>query len=241
MADLTREPPEEVKRQLRREVGFGCPIPRCRNPYLQYHHFDPEWHVEHHHRLEGIIPICAEHHAKARAWTVEQLREFKSAASKDAAGLAGRFEWMRREVITLTGGQFWYGSLRVLTIQDQPVIWFERDDEGFLLLNIRQPTVSGEPRFDLRNNDWIVAGDLADIVSPPNGSRIRIRYRNGDDLGVLFWEATSRNALVRRYKHKRPESFDDIAFPLLVVAVRLIVADARIRLTADKGRLVKPR
>lgn len=216
MAELTRDPPEEVKRELRRESGFGCPVPGCRNPYLQYHHFDPEWHVEHHHRPEGIIPLCAEHHGRARAWTTEQLRGFKTSASKDAAGLAGRFEWMRRDVVTLVGGQFWYGSLQVLTIQGHAVIWFERDDDGLLRLNVRQPTASGEPRSELRNNDWIVAGDPSDIVSPPNGSRIRIRYKNGDDLGVVFWEAASLDALVRRYKHKRPESFADIPFRSLL-------------------------
>jgi hypothetical protein len=235
--ELPREPPEDVKRQLRREIGFGCPIPGCRNPYLEYHHFDPEWHAEEHHRPAGLIPLCAEHHGKARAWTREQLREFKANAREGAGRLVGRFEWMRRDVITLVGGQFWFGSLRVLAIADELVIWFERSDDGLLLLNLRQPTTSGEPRFEMRNNDWVLDGRPSDVVSPTNGSRIRVRYNNGDDLGVLFWEAASLDSLTRRYKHQRPESFADIPFPLLVVEVRLVVADAGIRLTRDVAQV----
>jgi hypothetical protein len=76
-SDLARVPPADVRRALRLEVGFGCPVPRCRSPFLEYHHFDPEWHVEHHHRLEGLIPLCPTHHAQAAAFTIDQLRQFK--------------------------------------------------------------------------------------------------------------------------------------------------------------------
>src|SRR4051812_5561180 len=95
--ELSRDPPAEVRRTLRREVGFGCPIPRCRSPFLEYHHFDPEWHVEHHHRPEGLIPLCPTHHAQAAAFTVTQLRELKAAAHHRPA--SGRFEWLRRELV----------------------------------------------------------------------------------------------------------------------------------------------
>src|SRR5437868_11863995 len=52
---MTRTPPASVIRILRKEVGFGCPYPGCRNPILTWHHFAPAWHIEHHHRPEGMI------------------------------------------------------------------------------------------------------------------------------------------------------------------------------------------
>src|SRR5688500_11790795 len=125
-SDLPRDPKEAVKRRLRSEVGFGCPVPGCRSPYLTYHHFDPEWHIENHHRPEGMIPLCHPHHDKAKAWTPQQLREMKENALKNADGLVGRFEWMRRDVIALVGGNFWYGSTRIVSIEKEPVIWYER-------------------------------------------------------------------------------------------------------------------
>ena len=38
---MNRTPPKKVIQTLRQEVGFGCPIPNCGNPYLEWHHFDP--------------------------------------------------------------------------------------------------------------------------------------------------------------------------------------------------------
>jgi hypothetical protein len=35
---------------LRREVNLGCPVAGCGSPFLTWHHFDPPWKLEHHHR-----------------------------------------------------------------------------------------------------------------------------------------------------------------------------------------------
>jgi len=72
--------------QLRKEVGFGCPAPKdtksalaCGNPFLEYHHFDPPWHVEYHHKPEGMVALCSAHHKKADkgAFTKEQILRMK--------------------------------------------------------------------------------------------------------------------------------------------------------------------
>jgi hypothetical protein len=62
---MRRDPPDPVKRQLRQEVGFGCPFPDCRKPMLTFHHLDPPWRVEEHHRPEGIIALCKDHASSA--------------------------------------------------------------------------------------------------------------------------------------------------------------------------------
>ena len=101
---LSRNPPA-VRRLLRQEVGFGCPVPDCGNPYLTYHHFDPPWHVREHNQPKGMIALCREHHDKAAAWSVEELREI-SKASPQQKTIEGRFEWMKRRVLTIAGGGF---------------------------------------------------------------------------------------------------------------------------------------
>ena len=72
---MNRTPPKKVIQTLRQEVGFGCPIPNCGNPYLEWHHFDPPWSIENHHRPEGMIALCTQHHKNADnyAYTNEQL------------------------------------------------------------------------------------------------------------------------------------------------------------------------
>jgi hypothetical protein len=73
------------RKALRKEVGFGCPVKDCGNPYLTWHHFDPPWEIAKHkpkperHKVEGIIALCHSHHdeADAGAFTKEQLHALK--------------------------------------------------------------------------------------------------------------------------------------------------------------------
>src|SRR5215211_7582447 len=77
---VNRTPPIEVRRELRREVGFGCPVDGCGSPYLTWHHFDPPWKERQHHDVVGMVALCREHHDKADvgAFTRQQLRQLKT-------------------------------------------------------------------------------------------------------------------------------------------------------------------
>src|SRR5688572_23167474 len=85
--------PREVTRQLRREVGYGCP--ECRKPLLTFHHFDPTWRgVEElcasegrsptaaDHKVTGMIALCQIHHdyADGGGYTRAHLHELKAKA-----------------------------------------------------------------------------------------------------------------------------------------------------------------
>jgi hypothetical protein len=97
MAGPSRDPYEWVKTALRQDVGFCCSVQDCGIPYLTWHHFDPPWRVEHHHRPEGMIALCREHADKADhgSFTDDQLRELKQEGRSRAAEVRGRFDWMR--------------------------------------------------------------------------------------------------------------------------------------------------
>lgn len=101
--DMNRTPPQPIRRALRAEVGFGCPIGECANPYLEWHHFDPPWREREHHDPAGMVALCAEHHAKADAgaFTPEQLRGYKSSARRTP--VQGRFDWMRNKLLAAVG------------------------------------------------------------------------------------------------------------------------------------------
>ena len=91
---MDRTPPMEVRKLLRREVGFGCPVLNCGNPYLSWHHFGPPWREKQHHDPNGMIALCVEHHAKADAgtYTKEQLHSYKQQANRCLSELKGHFE-----------------------------------------------------------------------------------------------------------------------------------------------------
>lgn len=199
---LSRTPPVEVRRQLRREVGFGCPIPDCRSPWLTYHHFDPEWHVQPHHEPAGMIPLCPTHHAQAAAWTPEQLREFKSSSTGTPPEVvAGRFQWLRRRVLGVVGGHIYYETPILVQFDDDPLVWFERDNDGYVRLNLRMITAAerGTTRTVVHNNDFVIGGHPVDVDCPPSGRRIAVHYNNGDSLTIEFRAVETIDAAVRRW------------------------------------------
>jgi len=150
-----------------------------------------------------MIALCAIHHAKAAAWTVDQCRAMKSVPA-DRSEVHGRFEWMREGVLAVIGGNFYYETPNVVVYRGTPMIWFNRDDQRRLLLNFRVLTTSGQPRLRLEDNDWIIRGDPLDVESPPSGSRLRVRYSNGDDVHVRFREWSDAPSLGQEAYAKLP-------------------------------------
>ena len=53
---LSRDIPNEVKREVRQRCGFGCVV--CGGAIIQYDHFEPEFADAHAHKSEGIILLC---------------------------------------------------------------------------------------------------------------------------------------------------------------------------------------
>lgn len=131
---VSRNIPINVRRELRKEVNFGCPVRKCGNPYLTYHHFDPPFHVEEHHRPEGMIALCAHHHnaAEGGAFTDDQLRALKLNPYINL--VEGRFDWLRNNLALSIGGNLFVKSYSPITINGKSIVWFERDDEDYLCL-----------------------------------------------------------------------------------------------------------
>jgi hypothetical protein len=232
---LSRTPPLNVRRELRREVGFGCPAVGCGSPYLEYHHFDPTWAVKEHHKPKGMIALCAEHHAKAAAWTTEQLRAMKS-VPQDRDDIHGRFEWMRDEILARVGGNFYYDTLNIFVWKGKKVIWFERDSDQRLLLNLNLPTVSGLSRTRLENNDWIVEGEPVEVESPPNGSELRVKYINGDKISVKFHEWHDAEALYERFPITSSLK-NYLHMPLVMIDIELAVPGTNVNFDSDSTTL----
>jgi hypothetical protein len=217
---MTRTPPVSIRRQLRSEVGFGCPAPDCGNPYLYWHHFDPPWSERQHHNPEGMIALCGEHHAKADAgaFSADQLRHLKEGGATRSEEVRGRFDWMRRELLAVVGGNFYYRTPVIFQFRKERAIWFNRDPDGYLLLNFRMLTTSGQPCIRIEDNSWLPRGDPDDLECPPSGKLLKVSYDNGDFLRIEFFEADSIEFLQRRYPDARPSDWD-LPFPITLVEV----------------------
>lgn len=244
---MNRTPPTEVRRALGREVGFVCPVPGCGSPYLGWHHFDPPWHVREHHEPKGMIGLCGEHHPKADAgaFTVEQLREFKLNGAKNRKDIKGKFDWLRNKTLLVAGSNFYYETLRILEFRGESSIWLRRDENGYLLLNIRMLTTSGEPRLRLEDNGWVEKGTPTHFECPPSGKLIHAKYSNDDEIKIEFIELSSQDKAQKRYPVAKFELWNSqlanidggIQFPITVVEIRNIVGGTGISFTPKETTL----
>lgn len=228
---LMKRSPPAVKAILRKEVGFGCPYPGCSNPYLEYHHFDPPWHVQEHNNPEGMIALCSDHHYKAEAWTPEDLRRMKAGVDPKRSDVAGRFEWMKRKLLAIVGGNYYHETPVIIAFHDMKIVWFTRDVEGRLLLSAQIPTVSGEPRLFLDKNDWAVQGEPVDVESGPTGKTLDVKYDNGDEMFVQFKEWPTLDDLAAKHEFVAAHLADDLEFPLTTVEVNLSVGGTTFHLS----------
>src|SRR3954454_125078 len=117
MNKLSRTPPVAVRKRLRKEAAFHCAFTGCQRPYLTYHHFDPPWEKEKHHRPEGMIALCREHHdaADGGAFTNAQLHEMKEAAKGQV--VQGSILWRRETAVFHLGGGRFYAVNVVLMVR----------------------------------------------------------------------------------------------------------------------------
>lgn len=227
---MNRKPPIEVIRTLRKEVGYGCPVSGCGNPYLEWHHFSPPWHIKEHHEPEGMIALCAEHHKKADAgaYTEAQLSTFKKEAILHNLEIKGKFEWLRNKLLAVVGGSFYYDTLLIFEFRKKPIIWFRRDEEGYLLLNINMLTISGEERAIIEDNIWLSRGNPVNLESPPSGKMLRIDYNNGDHIKIDFFEIKDMQDIKRQYPDADLENRLEIELPITAIEITYKVGGAPI-------------
>lgn len=78
--------PEEIKRQLRQEAGFGCCF--CGFPFCDYHHINP-WARKNEHDPNDLMYVCPNHHRECGqdAYSEDEQRSVKSTPANVQAGL----------------------------------------------------------------------------------------------------------------------------------------------------------
>jgi hypothetical protein len=211
-------------------VGFGCPVEGCANPFLEWHHFDPPWSEEEHHRSIGMIALCAEHHAKADAgaFTKGQLEELKRKAAANAQAVSARFDWLRHDLLAVVGGNFYHETPVIFRYRDKSIIWFTRDDQGHLLLNVQMMSTTREPRLIIEEHGWILRGTPQDVECPPSGRLLNVRYPNGDAVRVEFYEVNDSEDMTKRFPGARAEQWG-LKWPLTAVEVQYDIGGTGLR------------
>ena len=133
---MRRTPPENIQRELRREVGYGCPVDGCRQPFLTWHHFDPPWAFRPHHDQQGMIALCRQHHdfADAGGFSNDELRSLKT-RDYSADSVKANFPWAKMAMLIRLGGCYSGGSSAVLRVSGDPVVSLTNGPSGLIFLS----------------------------------------------------------------------------------------------------------
>lgn len=239
MKEPGRTPPKDVLTALRREVRFHCPVEVdgtvCGSPYLTWHHFDPPWRKEKHHRVEGMIALCRSHADKADngSYTDDQLRRFKAKAAANYDAVQGDFAWMRQQLVMYAGTNLFIGTDILVEIGDTPLVWFTVNEHGERMLNYRN---LHENSTVIEDNVWTIGQDeLSEVICPPGARTLDVTHSNGDHLRVEYHSFDTPQDVVAKFP-KQAHNEGNLArltFPLTIVELTDETSDGLIKIRPE--------
>ncbi len=181
-----------------------------------------------------MIALCAQHHKKADggAYTIEQLHALKSDKT-NAKIVKGNLDWLRRDLLAVVGGVFYYETPRIIVIDDHELISLKRDDEGYLRLSINMLSIEAEERLIVDDNSWENIGNPLDLRCPPQGKELEVKYANGDFLYLKFIELNSADEASKKYNNISLKNNNSIKFPITAVEVNMNIGGTNIQLSPE--------
>jgi hypothetical protein len=189
--------PNPVRRQLRKEVGFGCPIPDCRSPFLTLHHFDPTWAAvklqcaaeqrnptSNDHNPEGMIALCRECHGSADqgVFSPSYLHSLKM-NTYSAQSVKGRVPWFDGPLVVQLGNNFAAGLAFSLRVNGETLID---------ICNSRDADGMAEVSFMLRSDRGNEVARMDQNVFQTESSQLHDMECNASATSIKIWTA-SRN------------------------------------------------
>jgi hypothetical protein len=169
-------------------------------------------------------------------WTKGQLHEFKRSARQERGHVKGRFEWMGQELLGVLGGNFAYECPIPLYYCKQPVIWFNRNQDDYLQVNLAMPRTPDNVVPVLDHSDRLVSADVQAIECAPSGRRLSVTYPNGNKLEIEFKPIETNQEAVKRY----PDATKYLAklqYPLVSVEFEMKVAALAIDIASTRMQL----
>jgi hypothetical protein len=187
-----------------------------------------------------MIALCGLHHPQADhgAFTKEQFLDMKEQGARRNQEVYGRLEWMREDLLTVVGGNFYYETPVPVRFRDQNIVGLSRDECGRVLLGANMLSTSHAPRMAIQENFWIVRGEPIDVECPPHGRLISAEYENGDRLRVEFVPDLDASALAGRYPDARLDrAWHGLPNRIAAVEIQMRVGGTEVEFGPRESRL----
>ncbi|WP_102363534.1 hypothetical protein [Vibrio cyclitrophicus] len=200
---MNRKPPKKVVQELRREVGFSCPI--CASPFLTWHHFSPTWREKQHHNPKGMIALCPEHAAQADGghFTVKQQQNLKCPLSIEKV-VSAKWPWQPEKALFVLGNSFLIGARPVLSLRGKKLLSIRKsalppNKSPFFSFqaDIRDP--SGSKLLEIEDNVLTFYGaKLNDVCCPPQARSFELSHESGVKLTMRHHRLSS-DKIIEKY------------------------------------------
>lgn len=186
-----------LRKKLRKEVGFGCPVDGCRIPFLEYHHFDPPYSEGKQHSESGMIALCPIHHRQAdqNAWSIKDLHEMKNIKRRDHP--KGRLGWSIDEGVVIAGGNYFFTSTLTMRINGKELFRLEQDNKTKILVNALLWNKNKDTVVEIKNNDMLINHALLEDMDcmasgkeiyfkvPDNSNKIKVKFDRESSADIL--------------------------------------------------------
>ncbi|MBX9986363.1 hypothetical protein [Priestia aryabhattai] len=202
---------KSIKKFLRKEVGFGCPVSGCRLPFLEYHHFDPPYSEGKIHNQDGMIAFCPTHHNQADqgAWSISDMHQMKK--EKNREPVKGRLEWSIRESILIAGNNYFMGAPFKFRVKGVEVFGLEQDRKGRLLINSLLWNKKGEVVALINRNDISVNHlNIGDLNCMASGKKIRVETSDSSNYFEVCFDRIPVEDLIRKVIDKMKGEEGDV-------------------------------
>lgn len=186
MAENRPAIPEAIKREVRKQCGFGCAI--CGMPFFQYDHVEEYSEVKEH-TTENLVLLCPNHHA---AKTTKKLSKERIIAAKHNPFNSNKSHTTpfkvepSKELVTLLGSNIltgWRPDIR----NDYYLVWVNgvsfftiHCEDGWLTISVTISDSNGNILLSVKKGELIVSTDAWDYIY--EGENIKIRAGLGEIL-----------------------------------------------------------
>lgn len=172
--DLPRHIPAEIKREVRKNCGFGCVV--CGSAFYEYEHFNPEYNEAIIHDPAGITLLCAKHHDdKTRGRMSNKILEEAAANPKcKQTGFShGALEFGTKDSIVQIGSTYFIEARNIISVNGETILSIkkpEAESAPFLLTLVTEDSRNSNRVID---NEWI--GDVKSWDITTIGRSITVR------------------------------------------------------------------
>lgn len=197
---LSRNIPEKIKFQVRKNSGFGCVI--CGLGIYEYEHIEPEFKDAKEHIADNITLLCSQCHSKkTRKFLSKEtiLSSIKKPFSLKNGYVNEFLDINLDNPITILIGDSKFRNCPIpIRFKNKDIIRIEKSDEtpNQYKLSCEFLDKTGKNSLKIENNEWIANSENWDIITKAG----QLIIKNKEEIYLIIENVNNNTLFVKYYK-----------------------------------------